>query len=201
MGKRPSGSRPPSRSSLRPANIGLQKAALLRQYPNGTVPTTHPELVWAGSLTPTEFSRTYDVVIAHRIGGPRPLVYVAEPRLKLVNGLRLPHVFSLNTLCLSYGNREWNNSMLIANTLVPWTAEWLAYYEVWLATDGDWMGGGIHFGNSEKASPEKAEEEARRRNDFVRRKTDRLKTALRIAYGPRCDLEQLLYNARLAPQS
>lgn len=199
MGKRPSASRPPSRSSPRPANIGLQKAVLSRQYPTGTVSTSRTELIWLGSLTPTEFSRTYEVVVAHQIGGPLPLVYTSKPRLELVNGFRLPHVYPLNTLCLYYGTREWNSSMLIANTLVPWTAEWLAHYEVWLATDGDWLGGGVHDHGPGNASPEKAEDDARRREDHVQRKTARLERALQMAYGQGCNLEELLYNAHLAP--
>ena len=28
-------------------------------------------------------------------------------------------------------------------TIVPWTIDWLACYEGWLAT-GEWAGGGIH---------------------------------------------------------
>jgi hypothetical protein len=36
---------------------------------------------------------------------------------------------------------EWTVGMSIANTIVPWTSEWLAHYEIWLAT-GDWQGGG-----------------------------------------------------------
>ena len=32
--------------------------------------------------------------------------------------------------------------MLIATTTVPWAAEWLLHYELWLATDGTWCGGG-----------------------------------------------------------
>lgn len=31
----------------------------------------------------------------------------------------------------------------IANTIIPWTIEWLYYYELWLAT-GEWLGGGDH---------------------------------------------------------
>jgi len=31
--------------------------------------------------------------------------------------------------------------MAIADTIVPWTADWLAHYEIWLVT-GDWYGGG-----------------------------------------------------------
>jgi hypothetical protein len=32
--------------------------------------------------------------------------------------------------------------MSIADTIVPWTSEWLMYYEIWLATS-DWYGGGV----------------------------------------------------------
>ena len=31
--------------------------------------------------------------------------------------------------------------MLIADTIVAWTCEWLIHYEIWLAT-GEWHGGG-----------------------------------------------------------
>lgn len=199
MGKRPSGSPPPSRSSPRPANIGLQKAALTQRYPTASVTGSRTDLVWVGSLTPTGFSRTYEVVVANQTDGSTPLVYVAKPRLELVRGLRLPHVYALNTLCFYYGSREWNSSMLIANTLVPWTSEWLAHYEGWLATGGDWLGGGVHDEVSASVNPEKDEVETRRREDFVRRKTGRLERVLRVAYGHDCDLEELLYNSRLTP--
>lgn len=199
MGKRPSGSRPPSRSTPRPANIALQKAALSGRYPSGTVSPSRGELVWHCPLTPTGFSETYEVVISHRTRGPAPLVYVARPRLKLVNGLRLPHVYLLNTLCLYYGSREWNGSMLIANTLVPWTAEWLAYYEVWLATGGEWLGSGVHVERSGDVNPEKSETVPKRHADYLKRKTSRLEETLRTVYGQDCDLEELLYNAYLTP--
>ena len=29
--------------------------------------------------------------------------------------------------------------MLIVDTIVPWAAEWLLHYEIWLAT-GEWFG-------------------------------------------------------------
>jgi hypothetical protein len=31
--------------------------------------------------------------------------------------------------------------MLIVDTTIPWTSEWLINYEIWLPT-GDWHGGG-----------------------------------------------------------
>lgn len=33
--------------------------------------------------------------------------------------------------------------MLLADTYVPWTMEWLVDFELWLAT-GEWLGGGEH---------------------------------------------------------
>lgn len=30
---------------------------------------------------------------------------------------------------------------LISDTIIPWVADWLLYYELWLAT-GEWLGGG-----------------------------------------------------------
>jgi hypothetical protein len=33
--------------------------------------------------------------------------------------------------------------MLLAYTVVPWTSEWLVFYELWLIT-GEWLGGGTH---------------------------------------------------------
>ncbi len=38
---------------------------------------------------------------------------------------------------------EWDHSRPIAQTIVPWTIDWLACYEGWLAT-GEWTGGGRH---------------------------------------------------------
>jgi hypothetical protein len=44
--------------------------------------------------------------------------------------------------------------MLIATTLIPWTALWLYYYELWLDT-GKWLGPSSHASDS-KLQGEKA---------------------------------------------
>ena len=36
---------------------------------------------------------------------------------------------------------ECNHTAMIADTIIPWTQEWLLHYEIWLAT-GEWCGGG-----------------------------------------------------------
>jgi hypothetical protein len=77
-----------------------------------------------------------------------PDVYVANPKLELFPGeKKLPHVYNTEDqcLCLYYRKgREWNGSMYLAETIIPWTSEWLLHYEFWLAT-GSWHGGGIHY--------------------------------------------------------
>jgi len=146
-----------------------------------------------GALTPAEYTATYELLIDHQIGKP-PLVYVARPRLQLVEGQALPHVYSLNTLCLFLGNHEWHESLPIADTLVPWASEWLLFYELWLASGGKWFGEGEH--------PPRGPV-----NRYARRRSGqqdgsrltRLASALQLTYGAYADLEDLLFNAKLRP--
>ena len=35
--------------------------------------------------------------------------------------------------------------MYVAETTMPWAAEWLFFFELWLATD-EWLGGGVLHG-------------------------------------------------------
>ncbi len=96
-------------------------------------------LRWVGKIHPTPLSASYTVSIGYRLD-KRPEVTIIDPMLISRNGSRLPHVFKGDHPCLfrfKYG--EWNGSMSIAETIVPWVSLWLAHYEVWLAT-GVWCG-------------------------------------------------------------
>jgi hypothetical protein len=172
--------------------MATQQGHLLRRYPNSRIVRGRERLVWLGALAPTEYSATYEVLIDHQIG-KCPLVYVARPRLRLVDGQALPHVYPLNTLCLFLGNREWHESIPIADTLVPWASEWLLFYELWLATGGEWLGEGEH------PPPGSVNRHARRRSgrqDGSRLK--RLTSALRLMQGPHADLDEFLFNSKLS---
>jgi len=176
-----------------PISLPAQQGHLLRRYPNSRVVRRRERLLWSGTLTPAEYTATYELLIDHQIGKP-PLVYVVRPRLRLVDGQGLPHVYLLNTLCLFLGNREWHQSIPIADTLVPWASEWLLFYELWLATGGKWLGEGEH------SPPGPVNRHARRRHSREdTTKLTRLTTALRLVYGLPADLEELLFNARLTP--
>lgn len=185
------GSLPPDASP--PISLAAQQGHLLRRYPDSRVVRRRERLIWSGMLTPAEYTATYDLLIDHQIGKP-PLVYVIRPRLRLVNGQGLPHVYPLNTLCLFLGNREWHESIPIADTLVPWTSEWLLFYELWLATGGEWLGEGEH----PPQGPVNRRARRRHGREDASRLT-RLTTALRLVCGLHTDLEELLFNARLMP--
>ena len=53
-----------------------------------------------------------------------------------------------SSLCL-HVPEDWNSGLFIADSIVPWTYEWLYFYEIWLAT-GEWCGGGTEHSPSDK---------------------------------------------------
>ncbi len=98
---------------------------------------------WRGALRPTDLSGTYETQFGYRLGR-WPKVTVLDPPIRQRDGQQAPHRYEDGSLCLfrpKYG--EWTAEHMIADTIVPWTALWLYYYEVWLAT-GEWVGGGEH---------------------------------------------------------
>lgn len=130
---------------LPPINKAQQATKLLKTYPRSQVQFNHLELRWWCSLSPTPYSSTYNLKLVYR-GNKHPDVYVVSPRLEIYPGeAKLKHVYNSEKqhLCLYYRPvNEWSPSMYIADTIVPWSCEWLYYYEIWSVT-GIWHGGGI----------------------------------------------------------
>lgn len=124
------------------------QAGLLRSYfPESQIQRKgDQELTWVGFLCPSPLSRSFQVKI-HYSRSSGFSVYVLEPKLALAkNCTRLPHVYDseCQKLCLFYPkNREWNASMWMAKTILAWASEWLYFYEMWILTDGQWLGGGV----------------------------------------------------------
>lgn len=120
-------------------SLPQQALALSVRFPDGKLRLTGGMLTWTGEVTPTELSRTYLARIRYRFGA-HPKVTVVRPALLTRPGEGLPHVYTGDLLCL-HEDVDWAPTMSLADTIVPWTAEWLMYYEIWLAT-GKWEGGG-----------------------------------------------------------
>jgi len=89
----------------------------------------------------------------YEVGG-LPQTWVADPPLVRRDGELPPHLYPDERLCLFLPReREWESWMRLSGTIIPWAAEWLLHYELWLAT-GRWMGGGEHPSDSAPASPD-----------------------------------------------
>jgi hypothetical protein len=101
------------------------------------------------SIAPGEFSRTYDCLLRITPDSRMPEMFVLAPNLSILAGAReLPHIYpnwgAGTKLCLWWPKRpEWTPQHKLGNTYIPWTAEWLWYFEDWLTTD-IWAGGGEH---------------------------------------------------------
>ena len=122
----------------------IQGHILKSKYPNSILRSVnHIKLLWEVSLKPTPLSDTYRVKLQYKLY-ERPNVWVIKPKLQKFDNKKIPHRFHDGSLCLfRYLYNEWNASLRIADTIIPWTSLWLYYYEIWLAT-GIWYGGGEH---------------------------------------------------------
>lgn len=100
-------------------------------------------------VCPTPLSIEYTLKVVFEPDQKIPFsVYVINPKpLKLAEGaIRLEHVYDnqKQRLCLYHPKkRQWDRSMLLSETVIPWAVEWLYFYEIWLCT-GEWLGGGEH---------------------------------------------------------
>lgn len=137
----------------RPVSVRHQVERMRDDYPNFLV--LHEiewGVVWRGTLRP--LAQSYDVQIGccafnfrpADIIAQRPQVEITNPELRFDAAGFIPHIY-LNSfmptrprLCL-HRPEEWTPDMALADTIVPWTAEWLIAYEGWRAT-GRWMAGG-----------------------------------------------------------
>lgn len=110
-------------------------------------------LAWVGLLQPQ--AQVYLVEVfwnPHVLD--RPYVIVAEPAIEPRQGLDyadIPHLMfndaepTRSGLCLfDPDGREWTPADLIAETTIPWTSEWLNYYELWHLT-GEWLARGVGY--------------------------------------------------------
>ena len=106
------------------------------------------ELHFDFEISPTIFSRTYLCKLC-LTPGRSPQMFVMKPDLfDLAEGRSLPHVYrhdgSGTRLCLWLPRKnEWVPQMVLIETYISWTSEWLNYFEEWLQTNV-WSGGGEH---------------------------------------------------------
>jgi hypothetical protein len=133
----------------KPRSLHAQIARMAHRWPSLALDVRPPRvLMWRGPLV--GFQRAYDIGLIWRpCEGIPPRVHILHPYLKPRLGMRfvdIPHLIydpaapQNSALCLyDPDSSEWDSTMLIADTIVPWAAEWLHDYECWHAF-GAWRG-------------------------------------------------------------
>jgi len=114
----------------------FQRAAVKSAFPQFCWRITRTGGVeWVGTFQPTPESPVYEVRIVHD-PDRTPRIYVDRPFIRA----DAPHRYRDGSLCL-YWPKEWRWTAResLAATIIPWTAFWLYYYELWLAI-GEWLG-------------------------------------------------------------
>ncbi len=130
-------------------DLGAQLAHLVAmELPGGSARLSNGRLSFTYQVRPTALSRTYMLELSYTRNSP-PDVRVLEPNLVELSGDqgRPPHLYSFQhpvQLCLYLPRSgDWARDQPLSVTVVPWSIEWLFYYEMWQAT-GEWHGGGAH---------------------------------------------------------
>jgi hypothetical protein len=120
--------------------IGRQIAAMQSYFPQfqfRRAKRGHHRPTWIGTLQPTEKSPEYVVKVTYSYSPDEyPKVWVVSPPIDPSSR----HLYRDGSLCLHYPKDwDWRPQEYLAKTIIPWTAEWLAFYEIWRLT-GEWYG-------------------------------------------------------------
>jgi hypothetical protein len=133
-----------------PISIEEQVARMKSTWPlfvAHKVDRTQQSARWTGYVEP-HLTR-HKLEIRYALGSFPEVRVLAPPLTRLPGNTEgaLPHVYPPTddpTLCLFDPEAgQWDWSMAIAETTLPWACDWIACYELWLIT-GVWRGGGRH---------------------------------------------------------
>lgn len=119
--------------------IGSQVMRMQTDFPTFNYSRSNNIPTWIGSLQPNTTSPIYIVKIVYHCTGQcskPPVVNIESPKICPDT----PHRYRDGSLCLYFPtDGDWSPDRFISRTIVPWTALWLAFYEIWLDTN-HWYG-------------------------------------------------------------
>lgn len=144
MGKRRA--RIPTNRSQENKHFILEKYWIEKIYPFLQCNLHRDRLTCHGSIIPSEGCDPYELKISYKRGSV-PAVFITNPAIEPKTEY---HMYKEGNLCL-YDWREmpWRASMKMHQTIIPWTAEWLVFYELWRLT-GEWLGAESAHAGEEK---------------------------------------------------
>lgn len=132
-------------------SLPAQQERLMTVFPAAVCRLDALGLFWQGRIQPSEESREY-VARVRYCPGDIPEAHIIKPSLHYLvassarPGRKLPHVYreAGDPLCLFFGTQEWNPTIAIADTTIPWVSLWLRFFELWLVTN-TWEGSGAPY--------------------------------------------------------
>lgn len=134
----------------KPKNVAIQLLNLKSKYDCLDCKLGMGNLIWKQRVRPSELSRAYDITVKYN--GITPEVYLYNQGIMTKKDKYIPHCYRRHynnkddeyvKVCLYYPKyQEWSRDMFLADTIIPWTIDWLYFYELWRIT-GKWLGGGI----------------------------------------------------------
>jgi hypothetical protein len=141
-------------------SVDEQDAAIRRLFPDFRL-TAHADWigVWEGPLRPASKTYTIRIVYFRRrffdgwyLSNHYVTIHVVDPLIGTMmrEGDDLPHIYWNDRapdwpgLCLwDPDEMFWDPEMSIATTIIPWTSEWLLFFEYWQIS-GEFLGPGRH---------------------------------------------------------
>lgn len=116
-----------------------QGVDLTAMFPGSHLKMERAKLEWIGHIRPTLRSVLYEVNITYNLCF-EPEVRIGYPGLVRRSGF-LPHYWlDQDRLCLfDTTKHQWDPSMMLGDTIIPWTSKWLYFYELWRGTNR-WYG-------------------------------------------------------------
>lgn len=123
----------------KPAHIAKylkERAAIKEYYDFLDCSITSSGLICCGTFSSPKLTTNYEVEIKFNYPSV-PRVYIVQPKILYDPKI---HMYPDNSLCLYYPkDNSYKSSDLLYETIIPWTSEWLIFYELF-KFKGKWLG-------------------------------------------------------------
>ncbi|MGB7291242.1 MAG: hypothetical protein WBD99_03625 [Thermodesulfobacteriota bacterium] len=111
------------------------------------------KLIYRGWIQPSEQSVRYRVEIVYEPWNS-PEIRILEPEIEASPST---HIYSNRNICLyDWREQQWQKGWHLHETIIPWMAEWLVFYELFLMT-GKWLGISSMHGTEKSLEPRVAD--------------------------------------------
>lgn len=128
--------------------IPIQKYYLLTRYKNILIKDNSTRKIDMDFLIKSTLSsKEYIIKIKYDTIYDIPKVFLLNENLSIYQSEKIPHIYSHKIingknyvqLCTFFPKEDWDNKMIIANTVFLWTIEWIYFFEIW-SVSGEWCG-------------------------------------------------------------